>query len=159
MYHDRRSWAGERSHRPGEVLRGRAVEHDELLDKRGTQRGDTPGDRAAPVVTDDYRPLAAERRDQRCCVVDERPQVVRPLQLGLPVATQIGGDRSIPGGGEGGQLVLPRAPELGEAVQAEHERSGVRPVGLRVEPDSVRAEVERFHTRPSRTAVGESSHR
>ena len=146
-------------HRPGEILRWWAVEHHELLDQRGPERGDAPGDRAAPVVADDDRPLAAERPDERGSVVDERPEVERPLELRLAVAAQVGCDRPVAGAGQGGKLVPPRAPELGEAVQAEHERPVLRPVGQCVERDSVRGEDERLHTRPSRTAVGESSHR
>jgi hypothetical protein len=67
-------------------------------------------------VPDDGRALASERGDEAGDVVDERRQVERPLELGLPVAAEVGRDRAVAGGGECGELVAPRAAELGEAV-------------------------------------------
>jgi hypothetical protein len=103
--------------------------------------------------------LPAERGDEAGSVVDERRQVVRAAELGVAVAPQVGGDDPIPGLGERDELVPPRAPELGKPVQAEDERPVRRPVGERMEGDSVRVEDKRLDTWLSRTAVGESSHR
>jgi hypothetical protein len=110
-------------------------------------------------VPDHDRPLATERCNEAGDIADERPQVVGSAELGLAVAPQVGRDRAVPGRGEGGELVPPRASELREAVQAEDELPVAGPVGDGVELDPVRAEAERLDPWPSRTAVGESSHR
>jgi hypothetical protein len=109
-------------------------------------------------VADDDCALPAQRDDEVGRVVDERRQVVWAAELGVAVAPQVGGDGAVPGLGERRELVPPRAPELWEPVQAEDERPVGRPVGERVEGDSVRVEDERLDTWLSRTAVGESSH-
>jgi hypothetical protein len=110
-------------------------------------------------VPDDGRPFATERGHEARGVVHERRQVVRPAELRLAVAAQVGRDRPVSGRGERRQLVAPRPAELGEAVQAEDEGAVRGPVGERVELDPVRGEAERLDPWPSRTTVGESSHR
>ena len=42
----------------------------------------------------------------------------------LAEAAKVGGDGAVAGGSEGGNLVAPRVPELGEAVEEEHDRAG-----------------------------------
>ena len=66
----------------------------------------------------------AERADQPGDVPGERPQVVAARGLvGVAVAAQVDGDRAEPRVGQRGQLVPPRSPELGEAVQQHDERA------------------------------------
>ena len=111
--------------------------HHEPLDALRVQVRCRPRRDAAPVVSDDGRALAAERLDQPGRVVAERSQVVRAARLGAVVAAHVRRDRAVAGRRERGQLMAPRARELGEAVQEQDERAVFRPLGERLEPDPV----------------------
>lgn len=113
---------------------GRVHDH-EPLDSLAVQVRRRPGDHAAPVVPDDHRALAAERRDQRLDVAGERAEVVRPARAGAAVAAQVGRDGAVAGRRERRQLVAPRPAELGEAVQEQDERPVLRSFGERGEAE------------------------
>ena len=93
---------------------------------------------SCPTTTARSRPSAPIRPVD---VGGERPQVVRAARLRAAVPAQVGRDRAEARRGERGQLVPPRARELGEAVQEQHERTVLRPVRERRELDPVRAEL------------------
>ena len=84
-----------------------------------------PRDRAAPVVPDDRRVALAEGVDQPFDVGDQLRHGVRGHAgrlLALVVAAEIG--RHDPEARrERGDLVAPRVPELGKAVQQDDERT------------------------------------
>jgi hypothetical protein len=93
------------------------------------QRRDRPADQAAPVVADDVRPRLAQSSDQAGDVTGEGPQVVAARGLvGVAVAAQVDRDGAVAAVGEPGELVTPRPPELGEAVEQDDERAA--PVAL-----------------------------
>ena len=125
----------------------------------GCTRRRRPCDRAAPVVPDDDRAFAPERFDEPGHVADERADVVRPAQLRLAVPAQVGRDGPVPGRGERGELVAPRARELGKAVQEQDERAVARPGGEGVERGSrSRRASSSSITGLSGRMWGESSH-
>ena len=107
-------------HRVCECGGRRAVDRDELLDELRVTGRDRPGHGATPVVADDDRPLAAEGLDEPGHVADEGADVVRALQVGVPVAPHVGCDRAVAGRAERGSWWRHRARELGEAVE-EHD--------------------------------------
>ncbi len=64
-----------------------------------------------------------ERTDQSRDVVRERPAVVSARRLvRVAVTAQVHRDRPVTEIGEGGELVTPRPPQVGEAVHEHHER-------------------------------------
>ena len=70
----------------------------------------------------------AQVRKQGPEVVHEGADVVGGVRVGFVVATEVGGDDTV-ARGERLQLVAPRVPHLGKAVEEEH---GVAGAGLRV---------------------------
>ena len=85
-----------------------------------------PGDRRAPVVPHDDRPLGAHRVEhaQRVAdVVQERVVLDRVRCTRAGVAALVGRHGVEARCGQGGELVTPRVPALGEAVQQEHGRA------------------------------------
>ena len=126
----------------------------------GRSAATAPGDRAAPVVADDDRPLAAECPDERRHVVDERPEVVRPLQLRLAVAAQVGCDRPVAGAGRAraaGAATSARARGSRAGRATSGPSSGPSASAWNAIPFAVRIERTRYAGPPD--AVGESSHR
>jgi len=83
-------------------------------------------------VADQDGRLLAERVDKADNIGRELVDVVvfdSCWLVALSVATQIRRNDMIASLGESRELMPPRAPELGEAVEAEHERPVGRPVG------------------------------
>ncbi len=103
-----------------------------------------PGERAAPVVADDVGArlalFAGEEADEALEVAEQRLDPVGAYAarlLGQVVPAQVGRDGAEARGGERRDLVPPRVPEFGKAVQEDDERALalLHPV----EPDAVHA--------------------
>ena len=87
--------------------------------------GHRPGEQAADVGADDHRVGLAERRDQRGDVGGQVRRVVAARRfVARAVAAQVDGDGVVAGVGQVDQLLVPGPPELREAVQQQHERTG-----------------------------------
>ena len=109
-------------------------------------------------MTDDDRPLPAERTDQPGHVGDERSDVVGAGDVGVAVPAQVGRDGAVASPTERRQLMAPRPRELGKPVQEEHQWTVGGPGRERMEADPVRLERQLLDPWPVRTHVGESSH-
>jgi hypothetical protein len=84
-----------------------------------------PRDAGSPVVADDERALLTAITDERRDVVDEALHAVRAHVLGFVgqvVAALVGHDDTKSRGDERADLLPPRVPELGEAMQEHDER-------------------------------------
>ncbi len=84
-----------------------------------------PGDRRAPVVTDDDRPIGAERvhdPDHVAGQMEERVGVDRLGPVGLAIAAHVGRDGMVAGLGQRLELMAPRIPALRPAMAEEDER-------------------------------------
>jgi hypothetical protein len=123
----------------------RAVEDDEPLDDLRPSVGRCPCGSTAPVVPDDDGTFAAEGMDEPGDVTGQRGCPIRAAALAATVSAQVGCDGTVPGVGERGELVAPRARELWEAVEEENEWAARRSGRERVEADPVRVEAELFH--------------
>ena len=102
----------------------RDVHDDETIERTRAADREGPGDRRAPVVADQQPAARAERVEQCRRVVDEVAHAIgvaldRPVAVA--VAAQIGGDRVPAHLGQRLELVAPRKPTLGEAMQAERD--------------------------------------
>src|SRR2546423_9537859 len=97
---------------------------DEPANDLRMQRGDRPGDEAAPAVSDDDGVALAQRRDQPRGVRGKRWEVVaaRWFVTGA-VTTKVRCGDAQPGVGETDELMAPTPPELWEAVQQQDERA------------------------------------
>ena len=122
----------------------RRVQEAQREQPLGNEERGVPREGAAPVVPDDVRPrlavLSGEERDEPFEVAEERLDPVGPHATRLVrevVAAQVGRDGAEARGRERGELVPPRVPELGKAVQEDDERA----LALLdpVEPDPVHA--------------------
>ena len=106
-----------------------AVRHahrDQAGEAVGMEEKAVPRHQRAPVVADDHRRLLAERIDDSDHIRREVLDVVGidlARLVALAVAAQIRGDRVIARLRERRQLVPPRIPGLGKAVEQEHQRS------------------------------------
>ena len=123
---------------------GRVQDGQPLDDFRAAVRGH-PGDRAAPVVADNGRPVTAKRANKRSEILDKGREVIRPSLVRLRKAAKIRRDSSIPGTGECRQLVAPGARVLGESVQEEDEGPGRGSRGEGVEAEPVCFDEEVVH--------------
>src|ERR1019366_6722815 len=93
----------------------------------GVTLGCVPGDACAPVVSDEYRPLGAERVKESAHIFDQLDHPVgldRLRCVAVAVAAQVGRDGVIAGVGNRLQLVAPRIPELWKPVQQHHDWPG-----------------------------------
>src|SRR5690606_25891516 len=91
------------------------------------EQGAVRGDGRAPVVADDRGGLLAEGVDDGGVVGDMGEHAVGVGGGGCggaPVAAYVDGDGPVSGGGQGGELVTPGVPGLGEAVDEEDEGAG-----------------------------------
>ena len=108
-----------------QAARVRQVEDHQAAGHLGVQHGEGPGDRAAPVVADDHRPLLALIADHRGDVADQIDQLVLLDALRLVaqvVAALI--ERGDPiARCQRLHLIAPRIPEVGKAVQHHHQRA------------------------------------
>ncbi len=104
-----------------------------------------PADRAAQVVADHHRPLAAGEVEQADHVPRERIERVGVhagrLLAGV-VAALVRREDAVAGRGERGDLLAPAVPELGEAVQQHHQRSVPGPGRDHVQLDAVGLDEE-----------------
>jgi hypothetical protein len=128
--------------------RVRGVHRAERAHRRRLAPCRLPGDDAAPIVPDDVGPLLAQRADQRDDIGDERLDAIAAARLvGEVVAAHVRRDGAVARSGERRQLEAPGVPELGEAVQEQHDR----PFALldQVEADAVRLDpaMARMHRR------------
>jgi hypothetical protein len=101
------------------------VQDDEPVDHLGVVHGGRPGDRSAPVVTDQPRGLRTKVFDQAANVGGEQVDSVGLEALWLRrqvVATRVGGDHAKTRRREGRDLQPPAKPELWEAVQQNDQR-------------------------------------
>ena len=117
----------------------RRAQADDSAEPVRPQKRGVPGDRRAPIVPDDDRPLRPERVDDADHVADEmQDRVFLDLlgTVGLAVAAHVGRDSMVAGLGERVQLRPPGTPGFGKAVTEDYERPGTR---LRqMDADSVR---------------------
>src|SRR6476469_2499762 len=125
---------------PAQCHRVRAADAGHRADQSRVERGDGPRQHAAPPVADQVRAGLAERLDEPADVAGEGPGVVAAGWLvGVAVAAQVDGDRAVAGVGQRAELVAPRPPEAGEAVQEQDQRTLT---GLGdVQADAVRVDV------------------
>src|SRR5208337_5157048 len=96
----------------------RAKADDSAEPVRPQKRG-VPGDRRAPIVPDDDRPLRPERVDDADHVADEmQDRVFLDLlgTVGLAVAAHVRRDRTVAGLGERVELRPPGTPGFGKTV-------------------------------------------
>src|SRR5207237_1595300 len=104
----------------------RQIQDDESSGLVRLEHGVGPGDGAAPIVADDDRLVFLEMLAHRIDVAYEFVHGVAGDAGGviaLVVAAQVdGGDLKV--FGEGGDLVTPGIPEIGEAVEEDDERAG-----------------------------------
>jgi hypothetical protein len=108
----------------GECRRMRCVQHRQRADNVRAAPCELPRDDTAPVVADNVRAFLAERMDECQDIIDERLDVVAAGRLvGEVVAAEVGRHGAEAGFSERGQLVAPRVPALGEAVEKQHERA------------------------------------
>jgi hypothetical protein len=115
------------------------VEDHQSLDAVGVH-GQQPGQPAAPVVPGDRGRAGAQGPDQVGHLLGQQPGsvVADPGRLvGGVVAGQVGRDHPVAGVGQGGKLVPPGIPELGEAVQQHHQRAGARLHAVQAQPADV----------------------
>src|SRR3954468_18149891 len=101
------------------------VEDGEPVDHLGVVHRNRPGDRSAPVVTDQPRGLLTELSDEAADVVGEQVDgvVLEALWLRRQViATGVGGDDSKTRRRERLDLPPPTEPELREAVKQDDQR-------------------------------------
>ena len=101
------------------------VEDGESVDHLGVVHRSRPGDRSAPVVTDQLRGLGTEVSDEAADVGGEQVDGVGLEVLwlrGQVVATRVGSDDPKTRRGERGDLEPPAEPELREAVQENDQR-------------------------------------
>ena len=92
----------------------------------GPPQRSMPGDRRAPVVTDDHGLGLAERLDQLDHVADQVEQRVgvdRLGRLGAAVAAHVGRDAAEAGGADRLELMPPRVPALRPAMAEQHQRA------------------------------------
>ncbi len=107
----------------------RHAEADHAAEPVRPQKRGVPGDRRAPVVPDDDRPLRPERVDDADHVADEmQDRVFVDLlgAVGTAVAAHVGRDRMVAGLGERVELRPPGTPGFGKAVTEDDERPGTR---------------------------------
>lgn len=86
-----------------------------------------PGDGRAPVVTDDRRCLGTEGRHETDVVGNQANHAIvvdRQRLRRAAVAAHVDGHGAVPGRGERGDLVSPRVPRLGKAMDEQHQRAG-----------------------------------
>ena len=138
-------------HRGPHPQRVRHRDHGQPPDHLGVVGGQRPGDQAAQAVADHDRVRLAQRPDQPGRVGGGRDQVVAAGRLvAAAVAAQVHRDRAEARLGQRGQLMAPGPPELGEAVQQQHQRP-VAGLGD-VEPGAVGAD------RPVRPGAADLDH-
>jgi hypothetical protein len=116
------------------------VEDHQSLDALGVVHGQQPGQPTTPVVPGDGGRVGAQGRDEVGHLLGQDPGsvVTDPGWLvGGVVAGQVGRDHSVAGVGEGGELVAPGVPELGEAVQQHHQGAGARLDAVQAKPADV----------------------
>ncbi|MFO0634089.1 MAG: hypothetical protein U0168_14685 [Nannocystaceae bacterium] len=97
-------------------------------------------------MTDDVGRVQTQGRDELGDVVGEALHGVTGDRAGLVgevVAAQIGRVHVEPGRGQARELVAPRVPELGEAVQQQHRRPRTRP--RRRDVDAVQLHLAQSH--------------
>jgi hypothetical protein len=116
------------------------VEDHQPLDALGVVHGQQPGQPAAPVVAGDRGRADAQGHDQVGHLLGQHPGpvVAHPGRLvGGVVAGQVGRDHPVAGVGQGGELVAPGVPELGEAVQQHHQGAGACFDAVQAQPADV----------------------
>ena len=118
----------------------RAVENGKSRDALRMPHARVPGERPAPVVAHDRGLLRAERGHEARDILRENvdPVGVQPARLvALPIASQVGRDDSMARLREHRNLVAPRCPVLGKAVEEKHQRAAAGTCLRAVEGDSV----------------------
>src|SRR5262249_14552547 len=91
----------------GEYRRVWRVEHDRALAGVRTHRRQVPGDRSAPVVTDDGGTRLAQMGDEGSNIPRKGIQIIRSGALGLVVTPKIRRHDAVPGGGQRRDLKTP----------------------------------------------------
>ena len=105
--------------------KGHAHAHDAGEDV-GMKPGRRPDDRRTPVVPDQDRLAFAQRMDEADQIADQRMDAIGiglPEFRGTAIAALVDGDDAVAGPGDRRHLEAPGIPELGKAVDEDHQRS------------------------------------
>ncbi len=137
--------------RAGEGHGVRRVDDDQLFHVLRMHRGEGPCNGAAPVMGDEDAGFVFTPRlqmlDQLSQVFQQRLDAIGLNAFGLVgkiVAAQVEGDGAVIAA-EFLKLAAPALPELGEAVDEQHQRRIGRPFGDAVQTDAVDRGEEVFH--------------
>ena len=103
---------------------GRAVEDHDALERAHLMRCELQGDHHAPVVSQDDRLFCARCVDERRGIIDQVLDRIAPHPfglVGLAETAQVRCPGPVAEGGQQRELMAPRVPDLGKAVEAQRQ--------------------------------------